>query len=138
MDLHKIVDIATDGVASRIGQKHVIIVRFWQNVPQLMGLHCIIHQESLVMLNANKHFWIWISSNNKSIVCMVWSIINLKEDNAKIIESICDETHIILHIHNIQWFFWGRILDRLVYCMPTILKAWEFDEFICYHNVTSF
>jgi hypothetical protein len=50
---------------------------------------------------------------------------------------VCEETQVVLQIHNVRWLSCGLVMERLIYCMPTNLEAWEEEESIWYENMTS-
>ena len=40
-------------------------------------------------------------------------------------------------ITHVRWLSHGLVMERLIFCMPAILEAWESDEPTWYHNITS-
>ena len=57
---------------------------------------------------------------------------------AKLLVAIREETCAVLQIHSIRWLSHiGLVMERLIFCMPAILEAWESNEPTWYHNITS-
>lgn len=44
----------------------------------------------------------------------------------------------ILQFHLVHWFFRGQVLERILYCLPTILDAFQVLEPYWYQQVTTF
>ena len=55
----------------------------------------------------------------------------------KLLVAFREETRAVLQIHSVRWLSHGLVMERLIFCMPAILEAWESDEPTWYHNITS-
>lgn len=137
---HKLRTMTMDGIASMTREWHGLVVWLRENVYQLMGVHCTPHQEDLTMQNANKYImglnfldqtsykvYRWLDQSS------IWRRIKLG-----IIGNILWRCSNYFQIHNAWWLSRERVMNHLVYYMPTILKAWKIDEPTWYHNVTTF
>jgi hypothetical protein len=55
----------------------------------------------------------------------------------KLLLAFCKETQVVLQIHNVKWLFRGLVMERFIFCMPSILEAWKEEEPIGYEEITS-
>ncbi|MCO5608943.1 hypothetical protein L7F22_063161 [Adiantum nelumboides] len=123
LDVHDMVGIATDGDSSMLGCHDGLVAKLRREVPHLISTHCIAHREAFAILDAIKCFpclsyivkiankvysWIHSSSLRHSGFQHL-----LKEMNVYVLE--------VLQIHDISWLSRGKVMERLVALMPTIL-----------------
>ena len=107
LDLHKLVVIATDEVASITREWQELVARLRENVPQLMGIHCIVHRKALAVQDANKYFpdlnfivqaangvYEWLGESS------IW-----RRVFQRLLEAFCDKARVIVQLHDILVLF---------------------------------
>ena len=126
----KLISVSTDGAPNMTGVNVGLVALLKETVPQLIGFHCIIHQEALCAKISSQYLI--------SVMDSVIAIVNFIRGNAlnhrEFVDFAGDD--VILHT-DIRWLSKGKVLDRFISLLPKInefldcKKVSKFDGFLC-------
>ena len=46
-----------------------------------------------------------------------------RDITTKLLVAFQEKTHAVLQIHSVRWLSRGLVMEKLIFCMPTILEA---------------
>ncbi|KAH7331895.1 hypothetical protein KP509_20G056100 [Ceratopteris richardii] len=128
LNIQNMVGIATDGDSSML------------LVPHLISTHCIAHTESLALLDACKNFPCF--SYIDKIANRVYSWTHGSSVRHRNFQKLLEEMNLqaleVLQIHDVRWLSRGKVMERLVVLMPTILTFWKIDATCWYEKLRIF
>jgi len=114
--------VTTDGAAAMQGFRKGVIKRIQQLSPKCVGIHCIIHRETLVTkkLNLNPGEAGGQEHELKDVLLEVVAVVNSIRKSAKqkrLFSKLCDEMtssskKLILH-SEVRWLSRGKVLSRV-------------------------
>jgi hypothetical protein len=98
--------------------------------PPLIGTHCIAQRETLATKDANDSFpeLAFIDRAANKVYEWLGTSVIRKGIMEKLLLAFREETRVVLQIHSVRWLSHGLVIERFIFCMPTILEAWEEQE----------
>ena len=136
LEERKLVGLATDGASSMVGNDIGAISLMRNDIPNLIGVHCIAHREALVIADVSKYFPELMFV--EKIANKVYSWANNSSKRTLEIIELLEQMQLVAHrplqIHNVRWLSRGQVMERLVTIMPAILTIWRKENLKEWYN----
>ena len=136
LNMNKLIGLATDGASSMIGSEIGTVTLMKNDIPNLVGVHCIAHREALVISDVSKDIPELILVEKIANKVYAWANNSTKRTHEilELLEQMQLDAHRPLQIHNIRWLSRGQVMERLVSIMPAILTIWKKENLNEWYN----
>jgi hypothetical protein len=121
-----LIGLATDGASSMIGSKIGTVTLMRNDIPNLVGVHCIAHREAFVISD--------VSRDIPELILVEKISTKRTNEILELLEQMQLDAHRPLQIHNIRWLSRGQVMERLVSIMPAILTIWKKENLKEWYN----
>ena len=123
----KFIAVSTDGASSMVGCENGFVTLLKNDLPNLIGTHCIAHREALAALDDSKKIpkFLYVEKIENKIYSWVGNSTKRNNELIALLEIMELESLQVLQIHGIRWLSRGQVVERLVTLMPTILSLWK-------------
>ncbi|KAF2897441.1 hypothetical protein ILUMI_08735 [Ignelater luminosus] len=129
--LSNIISVATNGTPAMFGRYGGFISYVKQNVPGVLAIHCVIHQQHLVAKNLNGRL--------HESLRLVINAVNQIQSNALNFAQLCKENdenfHRLLLYTEVRWLSKGLCLTRFFALFKTVLEFLDAKDPILKENL---
>ena len=126
----RLIGVSTDGASSMVGNENGFVVFLKKDVPNLIGVHCIVHRETLAASDASKIILelLFVEKLTNKIYSWVQNSTKRNDQLISLQKLMQLETLHALQIHGVRWLSRGQVIERLVVLMPPILTLWKSEK----------
>ena len=133
LSLIKLIGFGSDRASSMRGIHEGLSTKICRHAPHLLDIHCIAHQEALASNDASSYFLELQAIDKFTNKVYLWLGKSTKRHRE--LKDLMDSFQItrleMLQVHHIRWLSRGKVMERLVKLMPTLLRDWEFGQKQC-------
>ncbi|MCO5582460.1 hypothetical protein L7F22_036356 [Adiantum nelumboides] len=141
LDVNKLIAIATDGASVMIGHNTGLVARFQNDMPRIMGVHCIAHRQALAAKDgfvSHPHVYAFVDKVANKVYAWLGKSGKRHEELWKIMSEYDMGDVKALQIHSVRWLSRGQVMERFVNIMPAVLEQWQRHEKKWYGYATLF
>jgi len=123
----KLIVISIDGASSMVGCENGFVALLKNDLPNLIGPHCIANHEALATSDASKKIpkFLYVKKITNKVYLWVRNLAKRNNELVALLEIMKLESLQVLQIHGIRWLSRGQVVERLVTLMPAILSLWK-------------
>ena len=127
MKNENLIAVSTDGASSMLGSENGFVTFLKNDLPNLIGTHCIAHREALAASDASKKIpeFLFVEKLANKVYSWVGNSAKINNELISLLEVMELESLQVLQIHGIRWLSRGQVVERLVTLMPAILSMWK-------------